>query len=694
METTDNGAEGNQSVGATEAEAPVCQTTVTTSMAEAHNPKAARDLELWELSESFPLVDPAAVQHGWLDAGRVILNADRVILDINEAFLNWLKKQRSALIGQPASRLFGALSSDWERILESCWEKDASFSQARFAVNPPSGQCVLLLEFTRSGDHAVARFSSALPSVTELAESAWSEHGRSEDAQRKMFVRLIRAESQLENLVQRWPGVIFSQRPDFTFQFVSPKIEELTGVSRPLWATLPERFWALVHEADVDELRRQIKLASRMPEGVTTTYRMRHANTSQVAYVLEHRRAVLSGNGLLLGYEGVWLDVTRQTIAEKRLSSAAWKETLAVLTMGLAHDFSNIMAGIHSLSESYLSQVNSRHPFYEGLSLIKQHSLQASQLVHRIIQLHHGKTGERNYHNLNDIVTDVVDLARKMLPRRVQVTTRLAEASLPLYVDAVEFCQVILNLTLNAADAMPNGGQLVFRTSSHPKFPPMRYCAGTLPRLPAICLAVEDTGCGIPDRHLPSVFDPFFTTKAMDKGSGLGLYNARLFVDKHQGAISVDSVEAHGTTFGIWLPEADFSEAERALTTADGQRSSLLLVGGLNEILESTTECFRTHGYHVVTAHTREEATRCLDSGEHNFVGVYVLANPREQHLDSLLTVLRPQLRRLKTFVQIIGCNQDELSTHWLEQFDVILTPELSEAQILHKVQTALAEKE
>jgi nitrogen-specific signal transduction histidine kinase len=129
---------------------------------------------------------------------------------------------------------------------------------------------------------------------------------------------------------------------------------------------------------------------------------------------------------LVLGYEGVWLDVTRQTIAEKRLSSAAWKETLAVLTMGLAHDFSNVMAGIHSISESFLAQIDAQNPFHEGMSLIRQNSLQASQLVQRIINLHHGKTGERNYHDLNEIVGGLVELGRKIIPRRIEITIELA----------------------------------------------------------------------------------------------------------------------------------------------------------------------------------------------------------------------------------------------------------------------------
>ena len=284
--------------------------------------------------------------------------------------------------------------------------------------------------------------------------------------------------------------------------------------------------------------------------------------TGRIAYVLEHRQANVSRGGLLLGYEGVWLDVTRQTIAEKRLTSAAWKETLSVLTMGLAHDFGNVMAGIHALSESFLEQVGPGHEFNDGLTLIRTNAQQASHLVHRIINLHQGKTGDRNYYNLNEVATEVAELIRKVIPRRMQLALELATEALPVYLDAVELRQVVMNLVLNAVDAMPQNGRLVLRTAGFVELPTLVHCQGSPPRPPAASLTLQDTGCGIEPRHLASIFDPFFTTKPANKGSGLGLYNARLFAEKHRGAITVDSTEGVGSSFHIWLPQADFTEAE------------------------------------------------------------------------------------------------------------------------------------
>jgi signal transduction histidine kinase len=628
----------------------------------------------------------------WMESGMVLLDDRQTIVTANADFAGFFGMRPEAMAGQSFSALLNQAFPGWSDDWIGLWNGGEMFGRINVCGGQNRPGQWFQAEFIRAPGQSCVRIGSILPPAGVLAESALDEHLSSPASQRQMMMRLLQAETQLDTLVNRWPGVIFSQRPDCTFHFISPKIEELTGVPVVLWKRSPDQFWRIVHESDVDELKQQMKRAMRSPNGVSSTFRIRHAKTGQVAYIMEHRHAIVSGNGLLLGYEGVWLDVTRQTIAENRLSSAAWKETLAVVTMGLAHDFSNIMAGIHSLSETYLSQIEQEHPFREGLTLIRQHSMLASQLVQRIIQLHHGKTGERNYHSLNEIIRDVIDLAIKILSRRVQVELALSEEALPLYVDAVEFRQVILNLTLNASDAMPNGGKLVFRTALIQQMPSHAIMAGTPPKFPAICLTVRDTGTGISPSHLKSIFDPFFTTKAVNKGSGLGLYNARLFVEKHQGSISVESTEGQGTAFHIWLPQADFSEAERGLAPAEGRRQSLLLVGQSSEFMDGTTEFLRVRGYHVVTAHHREEILEVLDLGHFQFEAIFLIVESSRNEWVDLLEAMRPKQRRLKVVLQIAGCNQDELSTQLLAQADTILGPGSSEQDILEKLSALLSE--
>ena len=627
---------------------------------------------------------------GWLEGGTAVLDSIGQVLDFNSALSSWLALGIGDCTGKSLWPLLAQRFPEWERPLNDFLQSAPVFGQLLLGATQSGTKAWYYLETTRHSVGWVVRLNSTLPPLPELAEGVWDENMRSEGARRKMFVRLLRSEAQLDNLVNRWPGVIFSQRSDLSFHFVSPQIEDLTGVRAGEWLSQRNLFWQVVHESDIDELKKQIKLATRTPEGITTTYRIRNVVTGRVAYVLEHRQAVMTKGGLVLGYDGVWLDVTRQTIAEKRLSSGAWKETLAVLTMGLAHDFSNVMAGIHSISESFLAQMDEQNPLHEGMSLIRQNSLQASQLVQRIINLHHGKTGERNYHDLNEIVGGLVELGRKIVPRRIEIIIELAPESLPLYVDLVEFHQVIINLILNAADAMQQKGKLLFRTSRHEEFPVLANVQGALPRLPSACLAIQDDGSGILARHLSSIFDPFFTTKAIDKGSGLGLYNAKLFIEKHRGAISVDSVEGAGTTFQIWLPISDFTEGERDLESALGKRSSVLLAGRAGKPLENAIEFLRLNGYQVVVANSAAQAKELLGGKEYPFVILLVLLEGNDQEFNPLLADVRLTQPALKTVMQTVGCNQDELSTDLLKCVDLVISSDMSQEAVLGKLKAIL----
>lgn len=641
-------------------------------------------------SEDQPTL-PASIESAcWLECGLAILDATGCVTEINEALASWFDLPDGIVIGKPLWNLLAERCPAWGEPLSLLRETTDTFASLKLrlpSLTSPSAEW-FHLELARHVTGSFIRFNSILPPLHDLEEATWDEYLRSESAQREMFVRLLRAESQLKSLTERWPGVIFSQRSDFTFRFVSPKIEDLTGVAVPEWQSKPHLFWHVVHEGDAEELRQQLKHAKQTRQAITCTYRLRNVLTGRVAYVMEHRQPNVTRGGLLLGYEGVWLDVTRQTIAEKRLSSAAWKETLSVLTMGLAHDFGNVMAGIHALSETFLDQVGPQSEFKEGLGLIKGNAHQASQLVHRIINLHQGRTGESNYHNLNELAAEIADLVRKIIPRRMQFAVEPAPEALPVYLDAVELRQVVINLVLNAVDAMPQTGRLVLRTSRHGQMPPLVQVHGTTPRLPAVCLSVQDAGTGIKPRHLAAIFDPFFTTKPMNKGSGLGLYNCRLFVEKHRGAISVDSQEGVGSTFHLWLPQADFTEADAGLGDAPAKsaRRSLLLAGNASEVLEGTAEFLRVNGYHVRTTLSASHALEALQVQDHGFGAVMLLAESRDAALFALVPEVRRHHPKLKVLLKTVGQDQDELPVEITRQVDMLIAHDLPQTRILEKL--------
>jgi signal transduction histidine kinase len=348
------------------------------------------------------------------------------------------------------------------------------------------------------------------------------------------------------------PGFAFRQRPDLSFDRISPEVEEWTGVPAERWQREKELFLRLVESPE--QVKQQIEASAKSPEGVMHFFRLRHDRTGRVASIAECRRGVLDKNGRVLAYEGFWLDLTRLALAEKRLAAASWKEALSAVTMGVAHDFNNALTGILSLSEFFLSQTDAQHPFHEGLGIIKQNTHQAARLAHQLMRLHHDQPGKRDYRDLNTLASDLMDLLRRVIPKRIALTSQWAAGPLPVEVDAVEFQRVVLYLAQNAAEAIADRGEIRLETSFHREPPTLRHWVGVRPGVPSACLAVVDNGVGIPADNLRHVFEPFFTTKPPDRGAGLGLHHARLFAEQHGGGISVDSREGQGSTFRVWLP--------------------------------------------------------------------------------------------------------------------------------------------
>lgn len=351
--------------------------------------------------------------------------------------------------------------------------------------------------------------------------------------------------------------ISFRQRLDMTVEHASPRIEEFTGIPAQHWQNDPMLFWQVVHEADAPGLRQHLEAS---PDAVKeTSLRLRHRSSGRVAYVWEIRRPLITDSGELDGFECVWLDMTRRTLAEARMSTSAWNEALGSLTLGLTHEFNNLLAGILSLSDFQLSQVDTDDPMHETLSLIKGNCHKACSLVGTLHELHRTKPADHNFIDLNTVTKDTLDVLRHALPRRVQIETDFASGVMPLHSDLSELRQAIVHIARNAADALTTPGSILFRTSSHPNAPSAENSHGPMPNGPCLCLTIQDDGPGINPHHLADIFSPYYTTKSSNNGTGLGLFQAGRCIANNQGAITAAS-DKNGTVIQIWLPQADLSD--------------------------------------------------------------------------------------------------------------------------------------
>jgi hypothetical protein len=263
---------------------------------------------------------------------------------------------------------------------------------------------------------------------------------------------------------------------------------------------------------------------------------------------------------------------------------------------------------------------------------------------------------------------------------------------LPIYADSVEFQQVIVNLALNAADAMPNGGTLTLRTERISEIPTLSHFQGAIPALPIVRLSVADTGSGIPDYCLNSIFDPYFTTKPVGKGSGLGLYNARLFAENHAAAISVETSQQTGTTFHLWFNEADLSR-EQELPLADvPTRHSILVFGPSAKVMNSMVEMLQHSGMYAHGTSVESAALELLHSPNYTFNGVLILCGKQDQAALALANRIRADRLPVKTFLGLNGCNQDEIESNLLSLAETAFPPDLPPQAILAKIKAALSQ--
>lgn len=295
---------------------------------------------------------------------------------------------------------------------------------------------------------------------------------------------------------------------------------------------------------------------------------------------------------------------------EERTRTLIQSERLAVvgqLSGGIAHDFNNHLTAILGISELLLNRRNLPKPVLEDLAGIRSAGLRASQLVKQLLAFSRQQKLNPLPLNLNEIVDDVRQLLLRLIGEDIELVIQTAPDLLTVRQDPVQVEQILLNLAVNARDAMPNGGRLFIETSNvrlekaycrarHLSLAPGRY----------VMVAVSDNGCGMTEDVKARIFEPFFTTKANDRGTGLGLSTVYGIVKQTHGDILVYSEVGVGTTIKIFLPGLDEkSQAAAGLQeNADMPKGkeTILLVEDEDSIRDLTARLLRQQGYRVIQA--------------------------------------------------------------------------------------------
>jgi two-component system cell cycle sensor histidine kinase/response regulator CckA len=248
------------------------------------------------------------------------------------------------------------------------------------------------------------------------------------------------------------------------------------------------------------------------------------------------------------------LETTEKRSLENRVTQQQKMEMVGQLAGGIAHDFNNVLSAIMMANDFLLNAHKPTDPSFQDIMQIKQNATRAATLVRQLLAFSRRQTLRPQVLDLGDALSDLTMLLRRLIGEKVKLDLVHGRDLWPVKVDVSQFEQVIVNLAVNARDAMPDGGKLVVRTSNMTAEDVARHSYKGMPVADYVAIEVTDTGTGIPAEIVDKIFEPFFSTKEVGKGTGLGLSTVYGIVKQTGGFIYVDSEAGRGTTFRIFLP--------------------------------------------------------------------------------------------------------------------------------------------
>ena len=303
--------------------------------------------------------------------------------------------------------------------------------------------------------------------------------------------------------------------------------------------------------------------------------------------------------------------VNKQKRLEEELQQAQKLEAVGTLAGGVAHDFNNLLQTIQGFSEMLLYNMHEDDPSFRALNRVMDAVESGGKLTRQLLTYSRKVKSEKRPINLNDQVRQAHQLLERTIPKMIEMDLLLEEDLKLVDADPVQMEQVLMNLVINARDAMPEGGRLVIKTKNIRR--PDKQCESHPTSTPweGVVLSVSDTGHGMDKETRKQIFDPFFSTKAPGKGTGLGLSMVHGIVENHQGRITCRSTPGAGTSFRVYFPVAESGLGKMAVEEKKGEQRGneiILLVDDNETIRQTGEEMLARAGYTVLTASTGEMA--------------------------------------------------------------------------------------
>ena len=394
----------------------------------------------------------------------------------------------------------------------------------------------------------------------KLAENSLSLDGANLQAVlRELFLRTKQQESRFQYFVRHLPGAHFQQDPQCRFTLIKSALEELLGGEsvHELEAGVEWLDW--VHPSDRAEVSANLARCNEAHLPTSCRFRLLLPHGDKVLHLMELRIPVRGIDGSLGGFEGLWLDLTREELAQEQLQHSAWKDSLAQISGSLSHDFNNLLSGLVSLSELLLMDVEESDELYQTASLIKDTTLQARELSGRIISLNREERGRPDLQDLSALVAEQLDLINILLPQDATLDLQIPDEEFAVRVDAVSMRRILVNFAVNARDVLDCKGKvtLKMRTVDLAAYDASCLVSSECERVgPGVEFVFQDDGPGIPAESVGRIFGAYFSTKdgTTSSGSGLGLYCLTQFARENHFDYGVRTQVGEGTEMVLLFP--------------------------------------------------------------------------------------------------------------------------------------------
>jgi PAS domain S-box-containing protein len=441
--------------------------------------------------------------------------------------------------------------------------------------------------------------------------------------------------------------------------YVSPAYEKIWGRRCEELYAAPDT-WA---QAIIPEDRDRV-LAAAVAKQSTGEYREEYRilrPDKSTRWILDRAFPVRDAAGKVCRIVGVAVDITDQKKLEEQFLRAQRMEAIGTLAGGVAHDLNNILAPVLMASGLLKLTLTSDHDL-SLVTMMENSARRGAAIIRQLMMFSRGMTGERVIVQLRHLLKEMLGIMRETFPRDIAIVESVVTNLRPVSGDVTQLHQVLMNLCVNARDAMPGGGKLTLKAENIDLDETQVEAHSPAGAGLYVRISLRDTGHGIPPEILGRIFDPFFTTKDLGKGTGLGLSTVLGIVKSHGGFVTVHSVLKGGTTFEVYLPAGANSDIATPVPNPTpqpvGNREMILVVDDEKEISATTHYLLEKHNYRVVTAaNGREALARFLEYQDAIKLVLTDLMMPVMGGI-ALIRALRAMQAKLQ-FVATTGLGQD-----------------------------------